>query len=139
MKMFQKPRIYLMVMAAYWFVFGLITTFYPKLMDLFQTTAGIDAKSGFSNHVWAHDGLDILSFCILLFALSREPVSSGMLRAVAFAGLLPTLGIFYSFFTTPYWAPFFLVPGFGCLAFSVWGFVLAGQSRKSLVRSKGES
>ena len=32
-------------MAAYWLVFGLITTFYPALMDLFQTAEGVAAKS----------------------------------------------------------------------------------------------
>ena len=122
----KNSRAYLISMAAYWFVFGLITTFYPKLMDLFQTEAGVSAKTPFSDHVWSHDGFDIIALVVVLFALSREAViSSRMLRASAVAALLPTVAIGYSFFATPYWSPLFLVPWFGCLAFAVWGFVLA--------------
>jgi len=120
-----SSRFYLRCMMAFLLVFGLITTFYPKLMDLFQSEAGIAAKTAFSDHVWSHDGLDILSFCILLFAISRETVSRRMLQAVALAGLLPTLGIFTSLLHTPYWNPLFIGAGSGCLAFVIWGFVLA--------------
>ena len=126
----KNSRVYLISMAVYWFVFGLITTFYPKLMDLFQTAAGVNAKTPFSDHVWSHDGFDIIALVVVLFALSREAViSSRMLKAAAVAALLPTLAIGFSFFTTPYWSPLFLVPWFGCLAFAVWGFVLAGKAK----------
>jgi len=48
-------------MAAFWGVFGLITTFVPGLMQLFMTEEGIDASTSFSDQVWLHGGLDILS------------------------------------------------------------------------------
>lgn len=123
----KSSRIYLICMCLYWLVFGLITTFSPSLMDMFQTEEGINAKTAFSNHVWTHDGLDIIAFCIILFALSRETVSRNILRAVALAALMPTIGIFYSLITTPYWNPLFIGSGLGCFAFVVWGFVLAGR------------
>jgi hypothetical protein len=123
----KATRLYLTSMGLFWLVFGLITTFYPKLMDLFQTEEGINAKTAFSNHVWSHDGLDIISLCILLFALSRENVSRNIVRAVAFAALMPTIGITYSLITTPYWNNLFIGSALGCFAFAVWGFVLAGK------------
>ena len=123
----KSSRIYLICMGLFWLVFGLITTFSPSLMDMFQTEEGINAKTAFSNHVWAHDGLDIIAFCIILFALSRETISRNMLRAVALAALMPTIGIFYSLLTTSYWSPLFIGAGLGCFAFVVWGFVLAGR------------
>ena len=83
-------------MGMYWLGFGLITTFYPPLMDLFQTETGIAAKSDFSNHVWMHGGLDIIAFCVLLFGLSRSAVSASLIKAVAVAALMPTIAIFYS-------------------------------------------
>jgi hypothetical protein len=115
-------------MAAFWFIFGLITTFYPPLMNLFQTQSGIDAITAYSNHVWRHDGFDILAISVLLFALSRETVSRNMLRASAIVALLVTVAIFSSLLTTNYWNPLFLVPGISCLAFSVWGFMLAPKT-----------
>lgn len=121
----KATRVYFTSMALYWLVFGLITTFYPALMDLFQTEVGVSAKTTFSNHVWMHGGLDIIAFCILLFALSRRPVGPTLLRASGAAALMPTLAIAYSFVATPFWSPLFLVAGAGCLAFAVWGFVLA--------------
>ena len=68
----KHSRLYLRLMAVYWLVFGLITILYPKLMDLFQTDAGINAKTPFSNHVWFHGGWDILALVVLLLALARE-------------------------------------------------------------------
>jgi hypothetical protein len=119
---------YLTLMAAYWIVFGLITTFYPALMDLFQTEAGVQAKSAFSNHVWRHGGLDILALVAVLLALSRErAVSANTLRGVAVAALMPTLAIAYSVVATPFWNPLFIVAGLGTLTFAVWGWVLAGS------------
>lgn len=31
----NPAKVYLSSMAAFWFIFGLITTFYPALMNLF--------------------------------------------------------------------------------------------------------
>jgi len=57
--------------ALAWLAFGLGTTFYPQMMQLFMSPEGIAASTPFSDHVWLHDGLDIISVCVLLFALSR--------------------------------------------------------------------
>ncbi len=126
--MVPKSKLYLMAMSVFWLVFGLITTFYPALMNMFQTEAGINAVTGYSDHVWRHDGLDILSVSVLLYVLSREQVSRNILRAAAIVGLLVTIGIFSSLLTTNYWNSLFIVPGVCCLAFSVWGFILASRS-----------
>jgi hypothetical protein len=114
-------------MAAFWLPFGLITAFYPSLMDLFQTPEGIGAKTAFSDHVWRHDGLDILSICVLVFAISRMRPTSTTLRLVGVAALMPTIGIAWSLAATPYWNPLFIVAGLGCLAFSVGAFVIAAK------------
>lgn len=124
-------RVYFLSMAVFLAGVGLITTFYPSLLDLFQTAEGIAAKSAFSDHVWRHDGLDILALAILLFALSRETASPWILRATAFAALMPTIAIGYSTFATPFWSLMFLGPGAGALAFVVWGFLLARQAGRS--------
>jgi len=115
-------------MAIFWFIFGLIATFYPALMNLFQSDEGIKSATVFSDHVWLHDGLDILSVSVLLFALSRETVSRNILRAAAVVALMVTIGITSSMLTTPYWNNLFLVPGLSCLSFTVWGFRLAAKS-----------
>jgi hypothetical protein len=120
---------YFLAMAAYWIVFGLITIFYPALMDLFQTEAGINAKTAFSNHVWMHGGFDILSLCIVLLALSRETVSRNVVRATALAALMPTTAITWSLVGTSYWSPLFIVAGAGCFAFVAWGFWLAAKMK----------
>jgi hypothetical protein len=121
----KKVSRFLVAMGAYWMVFGLITICAPALMDLFQTPEGVAAKTTFSNHVWMHGGFDIVSFSILLFALSRTSASRGMLRAVGLAGLMPTTAITISLVATPYWSPLFVVAGLGCLGFSVGAFLLA--------------
>jgi len=118
-------------MGLYWLVFGLITTFYPKLMDTFQTEAGIESRSAFSNNVWMHGGLDIISVCILLFTLSRDAVNRRILIAVALVALMPAVAIIYSFIATPYWNGLFIGAGLGCLAFVIWGFVLAGRMKRA--------
>jgi hypothetical protein len=123
----RRAQLYLRLMASYWMVFGLITAFFPNLMDLFQTSAGVGAKTPFSDHVWFHGGLDILAFCVLLFALARETPSAKLVGAVGVAALMPTLAIGYSLFATPYWNPLFAVAGAGCLAFAVWGLVLSAS------------
>lgn len=122
-------KVYFLAMAAFWFIFGLITTFYPALMNLFQTEAGISAITDYSIHVWFHDGLDIISISVLLFALSRETVSRFTIQAAAVVALLVAFGIANSLLTTPYWNMMFLVPGVSCLAFSIWGFMLASRTR----------
>ena len=124
----KATRLYLTCMTLYWLVFGLITTFYPQLMDLFQTKEGVQAKTSFSNHVWFHGGLDIIALCIVLFALSKQTISRSIIRAAALAALMPTLAIGYSLIATPYWNPLFIGAGLGCLAFVIWGFVLAGKN-----------
>jgi hypothetical protein len=118
-------------MALFWLVFGLGTAFYPRMMQLFMTPEGVAASTSFSDHVWLHDGLDIISVCILLFALSRLPVSPTSLRLAATVGLLPVLGIINGVLATPFWTPLFFVPGLGCLAFAVWGFELARRASTS--------
>src|SRR5258707_590062 len=120
----SSTKNFFLAMTAYWLVFGLITIFHPPLMDLFQTDQGINAKTGFSNHVWAHGGFDIVALCILLFALSRETVSRNILRATALAALMPSTIIAYSLIGTNYWNPLFIGAGLGCFAFVVWGFWL---------------
>jgi hypothetical protein len=120
----KKPintKVYFLAMAIFWLIFGLITAFYPALMNLFQTDTGISAITTYSDHIWQHDGFDIIAISVLLFALSRETASRNMLRAAGVVGLLATIAIISSLFTTPYWNKLFLV-------FSVWGFSLAGKT-----------
>jgi hypothetical protein len=124
---FAEPRTYFLSMGVYWLIFGLITTFYVPLMDLFQTPQGIAAKTAFSNHVWLHGGLDILSLCVLLFALSTQPPSRTILRATAVAALGPTVAITWSLVATSWWNPLFTVAGLGCFSFAVWGFLLSNR------------
>lgn len=124
----NPTKLYFIAMAAFWFIFGIITTFFPALMNMFQTEEGINAVTVYSDHVWRHDGLDILSISVLLFALSRERASRNMIRAAAIVALLVTIAILSSLLTTPYWNMLFLVPGVSCFAFVVWGFVLAGKA-----------
>ena len=40
-------------MAAFWMVFGLGTTFYPQMMQMFMTPEGIAASTAFSDSVCA--------------------------------------------------------------------------------------
>ncbi len=121
----RKAVGYFRAMAGFYVVFGLITTFYPRLMQLFMTDEGIDASTSFSDQVWLHGGLDILSVALLLFVLSLLPVSALTVRAAAIVALMPTAAILFTFVTTPFWSPLFLVPGAAALAFAVYGFVTA--------------
>jgi uncharacterized membrane protein YdfJ with MMPL/SSD domain len=123
----NPTKIYFIAMAAFWFVFGMITTLYPSLMNIFQTEAGVSAVTNYSDHIWRHDGFDIIAISVLLFALSREIVSRNMLRATAVVALLVTIAIISSILTTPYWNMVFLVPGVSCFAFAIWGFMLAAK------------
>src|SRR5919107_3207029 len=128
------PRTYFLSMGAYWLIFGLITTFYVRIMDLFQTAEGVAAKRAFSTHVWFHGGLDILALCVLLFALSTQPPSRTMLRAAAVVALGPTIAIAWSLVATSWWNPLFAVAGLGCFAFAVWGFLLSSRVVESVPR-----
>jgi len=125
----NSAKIYFLAMAVFWFIFGIITTFFPALMNMFQTEDGINAVTSYSDHVWRHDGFDILSISVLLFALSREEASRNMVRAGAIVATLVTIAIASSLFTTPYWNLLFVVPGVTCFAFAVWGFMLASKAR----------
>src|SRR6185436_4002390 len=99
----NPTKIYFIAMAAFWLIFGLITTFYPALMNMFQTEIGINSITDYSNHVWRHDGLDIISVSLLLFVLSTEPVSRKILLAASVVALLVAIGIASSLLTTNYW------------------------------------
>ena len=125
----NPTKVYFIAMAAFWLVFGIITTFYPALMNMFQTETGISAVTPYSNHIWRHDGFDIIAISVLLFALSRETVSRNILRAAAAVALLATIVIISSIPSTPYWNMLFLVPGLGCFAFVIWGFMLAAKTK----------
>src|SRR5262245_4650887 len=113
-KAYKATRIYFIAMGTYWIVFGLITILYPKLMDMFQSEIGVNSKTSFSNHVWLHGGFDIVALCLILFTLSNETVSPKVIRAAARAALMPTIAIFYSLITNPFWNPLFIGAGFGC-------------------------
>ena len=123
----NQTKIYFIAMGAFWLVFGMITTFYPALMNMFQTETGTSAVTTYSDHIWRHDGFDIIAISVLLFALSRETVSRNMLRAATVVALLVTIAIISSLLTTSYWNMLFLVPGVSCFAFAVWGFMLAAK------------
>jgi hypothetical protein len=123
----NTSKIYFLSMAAFWFIFGLITAFAPALMNMFQTQVGINAVTAYSDHVWRHDGFDILSISILFFALAREAPTRNMIRAGAFVATLVTIAIASSLLSTSYWNNLFIVPGVTCFAFAVWGFRLASK------------
>jgi len=125
----DPTKVYFIAMGAFWLVFGMITTFYPPLMNMFQTETGISAVTTYSDHIWRHDGLDIIAISVLLFALSRETVSRNILRAASVVALLVTIAIVSSLLTTPYWNMLFLVPGVSCFAFAVWGFMLTAKKK----------
>ena len=126
--MSAKPRTFLLCMASFWLVFGLGTTFYPRIMQLFMTAEGIAASTAFSDQVWLHGGMDILAVCLLLFALSTVPPTRTTLRLAAAVGLLPTAAMVYTLLATPFWKPVFLVPAVACLGFAAFGFALARQA-----------
>jgi hypothetical protein len=124
----NSAKNYFIAMSAFWLIFGMITTFFPALMNLFQTDAGVSSVTAYSDHIWRHDGLDIIAISVLLFALSRETPTRNMLVAGATVALIVTFAVMSSLFTTPYWNMFFLVPGVSCLGFAVWGFFLASRA-----------
>ena len=120
-------RRFFIAMAIFWLCFGLGTTFYPRMMQMFMTPEGIAASTPFSDQVWLHGGLDILSVCLLLLALSTGPATKTTLRLAATVGLFPVAASVYTPLATPFWTPLFLVPAAGCFGFAAWGFLLAGR------------
>ncbi len=89
-----------------------------------MTERGVDASTSFSDQVWLHGGLDILSISVLLFALSTMRATKTILRAAATVALFPVVAILYIVAVTPFWSVLFLVPG-AALGFAVYGFVIA--------------
>lgn len=85
---------------------------------------GVAATSAFSDQVWLHGGLDILSVSLLLWLTSTRPTTPTGLRVAAVVALMPTAAILWTLFTTPF-CPLFLVPGAGTVTFAVWGFWLS--------------
>jgi hypothetical protein len=120
-----NARGYLRLLAAFWLTFGLITTFVPKLMELFMTDDGKDAGTAFSDNVWLHDGLDILAVALLLFVLSTIPPTPKILRAAAVVALAPVVAIVYTLVATDFYTALFLVPAATSLAFAAYGLLLA--------------
>ena len=118
-------------MAIFWLFFGVGTTFYPRMMQLFMTPEGVTASTAFSDQLWIHEGMDILSVCLLLVALSTVSTTKTTLRLAATVGVLPTAAIVYTWLATPFWKPLFLVAGAGCFSFAVYGFWLARRSPAS--------
>lgn len=127
---------YFRALAVFYLGFGLITTFYPRLMQLFMTEQGISASTEFSDQVWLHGGLDILAICVLLFVLATLPPMRRTLQAGAAVALFPVVAIVYTFLATPFWNPFFLLPAAISLAFAVYGFAL---SRKGFVGTTADA
>mgnify|MGYP001031648223 CR=1 FL=1 len=128
----MNTKKYFIAYAIYWGGFGLVTTFYPALMDLFLSDDGIKASTDFSNHVWMHGGIDILALVIVLLALSREKLSKNTIIATAFAALLPTIAILYSLLFTSYLSILFIGSGLGTLLFFVWGLTIGLKKEKSI-------
>ena len=122
-------KVYLVAMSIFYLGFGMITLFYPKMMQMFQSPEGIAAGSSFANNIWMHEGLDILSVALILFVLSRNAVTPAILRTAAIVALMPFIAIVYSYFATPFWTALFFGPAVFCLIFSGWGFVLAAQKK----------
>ena len=121
--------VYFRAMAFFYLAFGLITTFYPRLMQLFMTREGKDASTSFSDQVWLHGGLDIISISILLLVLSTLPATKVTLGATAVVALMPTVAIVYTLLATSFWSPLFLMPAAAAFAFAVWGFALARSAQ----------
>jgi hypothetical protein len=93
-----------------------------------MTPEGIAASTRFSDQVWLHGGMDILSVSLLLFGLSTVPPTRLTLQLAATVGLLPAAAMVYTLLATPFWSPLFLVPAVACLGFAAFGFVLASQA-----------
>jgi hypothetical protein len=53
------------------------------MLQMFMTPEGIAASTTFSDHLWLHDGLDILSVALLIFVLGGVRATPTTLRAAA--------------------------------------------------------
>lgn len=127
----NNPKVFLRVVAVYYFGFAFICTFYPKLMELFQTPLGLASNSAFANHVWFHGGLDIFSLVLLIASLSIGNISARTIKTISAVLLFPAFATFYSYFSTDYWTPLFLGIGIVCIILSIWGVWLAGRLKDS--------
>jgi hypothetical protein len=125
----DQRQLYLRALAVFWLAFGLITTFYPRVMELFMTDRGQDAGTAFSRNVWLHDGLDILAVSLLLLVMSTMAITRKALLAAATVALAPVAAILYSLVATDFWSPLFLLPAAAAAAFAVYGFLLASRQR----------
>ena len=121
----SSHRKFYVSMAIFWLLFGLGTTLYPRMMQMFMTPEGVGAATPFSDQLWLHEGMDILSVCLLLFALSKVSATKTTLQLAAIVGVLPTAAIVYTWLATPFWKPLFLVAGAACFSFAIYGFWLA--------------
>lgn len=120
----RRARFYFLAMAGYWSIFGLGAALSPGTMNVFLSPEGVAASTAFSDHVWLHAGLDLLTVGVLSFGLSFVPAVSFMLRVAGVAALLPAVAVGVSVFGTPYWNGLFVIPGIGFLAFAAAGFIL---------------
>ena len=121
-------RRFFIAMAAFWFVLRSRHDVLPAHdADVHDACGhrGVDAI--FRSSLVAHGGLDILSVCLLLVALSTVPATKTTLRLAATVGLLPVAAMVYTLVATPFWSPLFLVPAVGCFGFAIYGFLLAGR------------
>ena len=126
----KSTKVYLLAMGIFYLIFGLITIFYPKLMQMFQTPIGVSANTSFSDNIWIHEGFDILSVTLLLIVLAGYAVTPRILRVIALVAMMPAIAIIYSYVDTPFWSMLFFVPMVSCLGFAVWGFILAGRIKE---------
>lgn len=131
----RKGQIYLGAMAALWLVFGVITIFYPPLMELFMTERGREADTAFSRQLWIHEGFDILAVALLLFILSRMTITAMTLRAAAAVVLFPTAAILYTIITTPFWSVAFLILAVVMVGLALYGFALARSASDAAARA----
>jgi hypothetical protein len=51
----------------------------------------------------------------------------GVLEPACAAAAGVAAAVVYTLVATPFWTPFFLVPGLACAAFAVYGFLLASR------------
>jgi hypothetical protein len=126
----DSAKLYYIALGIFYLGFGLVTIFYPKLVQVFQTAEGIAASTPFSDNIWRHQGLDLLSVATIVFALSSQQVSAAMLRTTAVITIMPAIAVINSCLATPYWNGLFFVPCIFCLGFTVWGFSLAAKVNK---------
>jgi len=126
----RSSKIYLRTMAVFWMMVGLSGILNPASMDSFHSEIGLEESSSFSDHVWFHGGLDILSWAIILFAISFEKISRRMTYIIAISALGPTFASVYSVLFTPFWTNMFFISGLMAFLFFVWGIVIANSMKR---------